>query len=194
MPVVSLGEKSVSGVDLGQVAHLLGLEFDTNPILDPTELIEKLDRFLSALDVVAPQLPSNVLNKRLPGRDRTVSELIHHTFEVAETVTRMNETLGLDPGNVDSESHTPISHANLCGLIERTRERLKYLLKDWQSTVKTYYGPQTKHQFLERCTWHVAQHLRQLEHFCSQCQQEIRGWPTDSDYRDLPLPKSVWDD
>lgn len=194
MPVVSLGEKSVSGVNLGQVAHLLDLEFDPNPLLDPSELIERLDRFLSALEVVAPQIPPNVLSTTLPGRDRTVLELLHHTVEVAQTSTRMNETLEFEPANVDSEFDTPISHADLGGMIKRTREELKYPGKDWQSTVKTYYGLQTKHQILERCTWHVAQHLRQLEHFCSQWQQEIRGWPTAVDYRDLPLPNSIWDD
>ncbi len=194
MPVVTRGEESVSGVNLGQVAQLLGLEFDSIPLLDPPQLIEKLDRFLSAIRSVTPQLSSNVLNKRLPGRDRTVLELLHHTVEVAQTATRMNETLDLDPANVESESDTPISLADLREMVQRTRKALKYPHNEWQSTVKTYYGQQTKHQVLERCTWHVAQHLRQLEHFCSQLQQEIRGWPTDADYRDLPLPKSVWDD
>lgn len=194
MPVVSLEEKSVSGVDLGQVAHLLGLEFDANPLLDPSELVERLDLFLSAIEVVAPQISSGVLIKKLPRRDRTVLELLHHTVEVAQPVTGKIETLETDPANVQSESDTPILIADLREAIHRTRRELKYPLKDWQSTVKTYYGPQTRHQILERCTWHIAQHLRQLEHFVTEWQPEILGWPTDTDYRDLPLPKSVWDD
>jgi hypothetical protein len=28
--------------------------------------------------------------------------------------------------------------------------------------VQTYYGQQTRHQLLERSTWHSAQHVRQL--------------------------------
>lgn len=181
-------------MDLAQVAHLLGLEFDANPRLDPSELVERLDLFLSAIQSVTPQLSSNVLNKRLPGRDRTVLELLHHTVEVAQPVTGKIETLETDPANVHSESDTPILIDDLCGRIERTREELKYPPNDWQSRVKTFYGPQTRHQVLERCTWHVAQHLRQLMHFVREWQPEIRGWHSEADYRDLPLPNNIWDD
>ena len=35
-------------------------------------------------------------------------------------------------------------------------------------TVSTYYGPQTTHAFMERTTWHAAQHLRQIYWFLDE--------------------------
>jgi len=34
--------------------------------------------------------------------------------------------------------------------------------KSCRQTVKTYYGARPLHELLERCTWHSAQHARQI--------------------------------
>jgi len=61
------------------------------------------------------------------------------------------------------------------------------------ATVDTYYGVQPLHAVLERTTWHVARHARQLESLL-----ELRGVtpaprlaPVLLD--GLPLPADVWD-
>jgi hypothetical protein len=60
-------------------------------------------------------------------------------------------------------------------------------------TLDTYYGQQALHAVLERTTWHVAQHARQLERLL-----ELRGIvPTPrlspALLAGLPLPRDVWD-
>ena len=60
-------------------------------------------------------------------------------------------------------------------------------------TLDTYYGAQPLHAVLERTTWHVAQHARQLERLL-----ELRGITPNPRLAPalltgLPLPDDVWD-
>jgi hypothetical protein len=53
-------------------------------------------------------------------------------------------------------------------------------------------GPQSGHEWLERTTWHAAQHLRQLHALL-----EALGVPpheplSSADLARLPLPASLW--
>lgn len=193
MPVVSFKGTSVSGINLSDIAQLLDLDFDPSPTLDPERLLERLNRFLRAIEEVAPQISTEVLRRKLPGRDRTVLKLLHHTVDVACSFVAGKEASETDQVNANSASDSSMSLVSLSRKIHLTQSRVQAINIDWQSTTETEYGLQTKHQVLERCTWHVAQHLRQLEHFCEKWQPAIRGWPSLLDYEQLPLPKSVWD-
>jgi hypothetical protein len=60
--------------------------------------------------------------------------------------------------------------------------------------VKTYWGPQSLHEVLERTTWHSCQHVRQVMMIL-----ETLGIPPDhpltqADLAGLPLPEKVWDE
>ena len=59
-------------------------------------------------------------------------------------------------------------------------------------SVSTYYGPQTTHEFMERTTWHAAQHLRQIYWFLDQMGVRADAPLTDTDYDGLPIPRDVW--
>ncbi len=194
MPVVSIKGKLVSGKNLEEIAQLLNLDFDPSPTLDPEQLLQRLDRFLRTIEEVAPKISSSVLHTKLPGRDRTVLQLLHHTVDVASSITTAEEAQEAEQTNENSATDSSVSLACLIRKIQLTLSRVQAINADWQSTTETEYGLQTKHQDLERCTWHVAQHLRQLEHFCGKWQQAIQGWPSLQDYEHLPLPESVWDD
>ena len=65
--------------------------------------------------------------------------------------------------------------------------------KSGRQTVKTYYGERPLHELLERCTWHSAQHARQiiavLEGFGIQPNEPL----TENDYSGLPMPKGLWE-
>ena len=87
---------SVSGINLGKVAQLLDLDFDPSPTLDPERLLERLNGFLRAIEEVAPQISTDVLRKKLPGRDRTVLQLLHHIVDVASSFTAGKEALETD--------------------------------------------------------------------------------------------------
>ena len=62
------------------------------------------------------------------------------------------------------------------------------------ATLDTYYGRQPLHAVLERTSWHVAQHARQLERLL-----ELRGVRPNPRLNPallegLPLPDAVWDE
>src|SRR5207247_120221 len=65
--------------------------------------------------------------------------------------------------------------------------------KTCRQTVKTYYGARPLHELLERCTWHSAQHARQiiavLEGFGIRPNEPL----TEKDYSGLPMPKGLWE-
>ena len=98
----------------------------------------------------------------------------------------------------------PVLVSRLLGLLDssaRLRRSVSQALAVWWSgnqsrlpaTVDTYCGMQSLHAVLERTTWHVARHARQLESLL-----ELRGVepaprlaPVLLD--GLPLPAHVWD-
>jgi len=57
----------------------------------------------------------------------------------------------------------------------------------------TYYGRQSLHAVLERTTWHVAQHARQLERLHELRGAEFRPRIAPALLAGLPLPDDVWD-
>ncbi len=58
--------------------------------------------------------------------------------------------------------------------------------------VSTYYGPQSAPDFMERTTWHAAQHLRQIYWFLDELRVEKDAPLTDADLEGLPFPREVW--
>jgi hypothetical protein len=59
--------------------------------------------------------------------------------------------------------------------------------------VKTYYGLQPLHHLLERCTWHSAQHARQIIAVLERFGVAPNGPLTARDYAGLPLPAGLWE-
>jgi hypothetical protein len=58
--------------------------------------------------------------------------------------------------------------------------------------VSTYYGPQSAHDFMERTTWHAAQHLRQIYWFLDRMGVRADAPLADADLDGLPMPRDVW--
>ena len=58
-------------------------------------------------------------------------------------------------------------------------------------TVSTHYGPQSAHEFMERTTWHAAQHLRQIYWFLERMGGRADAPLADADLDGLPLPRDV---
>jgi hypothetical protein len=78
---------------------------------------------------------------------------------------------------------------------DTVRRRLTeyYARPGWcDGSVSTYYGPQTAHAFMERTTWHAAQHLRQIYWFLERMGVRADSPLTDADLDGLPVPRDVW--
>jgi hypothetical protein len=78
---------------------------------------------------------------------------------------------------------------------ETVRQRLRacFARPGWcDGEVSTYYGPQSAPEFMERTTWHAAQHLRQIYWFLDELRVEKDAPLTDADLDGLPFPREVW--
>ena len=62
-----------------------------------------------------------------------------------------------------------------------------------QAKLTTYYGEQPLHHVMERCTWHSAQHARQIVAVLERFGIAADGPLTASDYAGLPLPTGLWE-
>jgi hypothetical protein len=66
---------------------------------------------------------------------------------------------------------------------------------DWSAKADVYYGDVTRHEFLERTTWHSGQHSRQLMWALEDRFQIVPDRPIPPEtWAGLPMPEKVWDD
>lgn len=200
VPVVARGRDYVFAQALEDVSRFIGREFHANR-LPPGVLIEKWLRVLAAAQRHVLQIPRERLAERAtPGRDRSIRELAYHVYQIPEVfleaVENGKEDLAagynaLPPADVKSVEH-----------IRAYGEKVSARLRAWwaslpdkscRQTVKTYYGVRPLHELLERCTWHSAQHARQiialLEGFGIAADKPLTG----EDYAGLPMPAGLWE-
>ena len=194
MPIVALAEQAVHGVDLQQVAGLVGLEYDSKPKLSPSELIERLIDFLSILDSTIDSIPHAAYDQSIPGRDRTIWNLVEHICEIAHVYQRVAEgTSTFDAAAADAEVTGKSTCEQLHAALNRLRIELAREAHDYERKVETYFGLASLHYVLERSTWHIAQHLRQLASLMRNMNESIMQ-EIDTKFLDgLPIPNEVWD-
>src|SRR5262249_1299075 len=135
------------------------------------------------------QIPREHLGMKKPGRDRTVHQLGFHVFRISASFvdTREQGYLSADvfeeraPAEmVDGEAVAPYG-ATLPPPIPHSLPQ-----------PPSSYGPQGTHDFMERTTWHAAQHLRQIYWFLDQMGLKAEAPITDTDLAALPIPRDVW--
>jgi len=198
VPAVAVGERIVHGWNPRGFAELVGVPYTEVPQLPPTELAERLDRILQATQRVMRQVPTDRLDARPPGGERTIRDLGYHIFRLslvfrdAAVEDRFPEAWLLE--GVPAELSTGQEIARYGTLV---RERLEQWFKEhpgepFLQTVHTYYGPQSLHALLERTVWHAAQHLRQVYALLEGMGVAPDRPLTAKDYAGLPLPVSIW--
>lgn len=202
LPVIAKGEQFVFGQNLEDVAEFVGLAGTGHTPLPPEKLLEKWIAVLRASQRYLRQLPKERLKDRvIENRDRSIRLLGHHVFRIAEAYL---ETVvdGVEYSNnlatVPPEDGTFLDGAEFVAYGDAVIERLQ---KWWdgladrtcQQKLKTYYGQQTMHQLFERCTWHSAQHSRQLVHLLERYSIEPEGRLTPEDLAGLPLPERLFE-
>jgi hypothetical protein len=186
----------VHGWNPKALAELVGVPWRERDPLPPDELARRLDRVLAGTQRALRQIPPQHLGMKKPGRDRSVHQLGYHVFRLSAGFvdTREQGHLG---ANV-FEERAPAGMADgeaVAAYGETVRRRIvDYVAKPgWcDGSVSTYYGPQTTHEFMERTTWHAAQHLRQIYWFLDQMGVRADAPLTDGDYDGLPIPRDVW--
>ena len=197
VPVVARGDRFVHGQDLDAVAAFVGVAVNRERLAVPV-LVSRLLALLDSAARLAEQLPSEALAERLPGRERTHLDLAYHVPQVV--VAFLDAALG---GRLTYEhfQRKPPGHLRTGAEVAALTRSVSQALAVWWGAnqsrlpvaLDTYYGEQPLHAVLERTTWHVAQHARQLERLL-----ELRGITpvprlAPSLLTGLPLPDDVWD-
>ena len=194
VPVVADGTRWVPGVDLAQVAALLGLDYDPNPALSPVALLGRLHHALSTSTRLTSQFPAANLGDKLPNRDRTNRALANHIVEIAAGYVRVASGADFDHGISAAIPAMELDRTALATRSQSIRDELANGARlGYGVEVATFFGPTTLHGVLERCTWHVVQHVRQqamlLEGLAITPDRPL----TAEDFEGLPLPAGVWD-
>jgi hypothetical protein len=199
VPVLSRGDDYVFAQNIGHVVKFLGLNEKTGLALSPDQLIARLDGFLSAAMRLIPQMPDDKLDTEVPNRPRSYRVLGHHMFRVAETFLEVTAGATLTYGDLTARPpDTMHGTADIVAYGTDVKQRLAawWAAKSDRSgrdAVQTYYGQQTLHEYLERTTWHVGQHVRQWVMLLGMAGIAPDRPPGDADFADLPMPSQVWD-
>ena len=196
VPATIVGERVVHGWNPKALAELVGIAYQERKALPPAELARRLDTVLAANQRALRQIPLDQLGMKAPGRDRTVRQLGFHIFRVAASFVDTREQGHLrEQWFEESPPPEMVDGAAIAVYGEAVRRRVADYARrpGWcDGDVSTYYGPQTAHDFMERTTWHAAQHLRQIYWFLDRMGVKAESPLTDVDLEGLPIPHDVW--
>jgi hypothetical protein len=196
VPATIFDGRIVHGWNPQALAELVGVKFEEHEPLPPAELARRLDTVLAATQRAMRQIPREHLGMKKEGRDRTVHQLGYHVFRLSVAFVDTRERGHL--GSTVFEERAPADMADgsaVAAYGDTVRRRIADFVRrpDWcDGSVSTYYGPQTTHAFMERTTWHAAQHLRQIYWFLDQMGVKADAPLTAADLEGLPFPREVW--
>ena len=161
------GIEFVYGQDLAAVARFAGVEAEMQRLEVPV-LVSRLLALLDTAAALTIQLPPEAWQEKLPGRERTHLDLAYHVSQVV--VGFLDAALG---GRLTFEhfERKPPDHLATATDVARLIRSVSHALAVWwganqprlPAELDTYCGRRSLHAVLERTTWHVAQHARQLE-------------------------------
>jgi glutaredoxin len=198
VPVVARGDQFVFGQDLDEVARFVGVKVNRTRLPVPV-LVSRLMALLDIAAAYTERLPEGSLRTRLPGRERTYLDLAYH---VPQIVVALLDAVAGGCLTYEHFNRKPPGWLTTAEGAATAFERVARAFGQWwlanagalPLTVDTYYGVQAFDAALERTTWHVAQHVRQLELVLQTRGVATRTALLPVELLDrLPLPKDIWD-
>ena len=200
VPVVARGGEFVFAQALEDVSRFIGRKFAARR-LPPQELVDKWLTVLRAAQRHVQQLPATRLAERaVHSRDRSIRDLAYHVYQVPDAFLQAVEN-GLEDLTTTYNAPPPASVVSTRD-IQKYGESVTARIERWWSQlpdkscrqkVKTYYGERPLHELLERCTWHSAQHARQIASVLERLQLKPDGPLSAKDYAGLPMPQGLWE-
>lgn len=202
VPVLARGDRYVLAQDLAEVARFAGQAYAERRLAVP-ELLARIERLLEAAAEHAERWPAAALPQQLPERPRSHADLLYHVAMIVQGLLDAAEPGGR--GRLDYEyfERRPpaslIAPQALAAELRRVAVALRGAVAAMtagagQRLVATYYGERPLHEVLERTAWHVAQHIRQLNHLLVDVLRVANARPLDPALLSgLPLPERVWD-
>jgi hypothetical protein len=203
VPVVTRGDAWANGQILRDVADLVGIDLGPETILPPAELARRIDRILEAEQRFFAQMPEDRMRGEVPGRPRSFANLAWHTFNVVDAWLE-HEVEGIALVNGAYNRNAPPGKDAKADILAYGADVQRRFNAWWQTAgqvtdfdepAETYYGEQSKHDFLERTTWHSGQHCRQMMMILATFIGVAPKDPLGPDmWVGLPMPEKVWDD
>lgn len=198
VPAVVRGHAFVLGQDLDEVARFVGVELERERL--PREVLAaRLPRLLDVAAELTRHIPKQALATPLPGRKRTYLDLAYHIPQIV--VALLDATAGGCLTFEHFNRKPPPQVADAAGVAAVIDRASRAFVQWWDAnalelpaSVDTYYGPQPLDAALERTAWHVAQHVRQLDHVVRRLGVGGTVPQLGTDLLEgLPLPQDVWD-
>lgn len=200
LPVISRGKDWVNGQSLKEIARLVGINLGTVKHLPPEELVRRIDVVLGGAARFYGQLPEANLGDQLPGRPRSYSQLAWHLFNVVDAFLEHEQGI---PLSTESYNRVPVAGMTRPEILDYGADvRSRFAAwwdgakarTDWDGKALVYYGDVTRHEFLERTTWHAGQHSRQFMWVLQDKFGIAPDRPIDpATWVGLPMPEKVWD-
>ena len=200
VPVVARGRDYVFAQALEDVSRFIGRDVRITR-LPPDVLVAKWLKVLTAAQRHVAQLPAGRLGERAAeGRDRSIRDLAYHVYQIGDAFLQVVEH-GLEDWTGVANAAPPV-HVTTVEQIRDYGAKVTAAIEAWwaklpdkscQWPVKMYYGTHSVHQFLERSTWHSAQHARQIIAVLERFGIGPDGPLTAEDYAGLPMPAGLWE-
>ncbi len=198
LPVVSLGSTYTLCQSFGDVLKFLNLDMKLigEPLPAP-ELFRKLDMVMTAAARYTLQFPEDVLKQQFRDRQRAIGDTCYHAFRVGEMGLEACEGQPLTNAGFNDLAPADWKGKDIAEWGLKVRDRLnawwaKQPPTDLKYKVQTYYGQRDLLDVMDRTTYHVAQHARQLmlmlEGFGIQPDRPI----TMEDLKGVPVPEAAW--
>lgn len=201
IPLLARGSQYVMGQVIADVAKFVGIQGFREIKLPPDELLRKWLVVLSAAQRYIRQFPAARLDQRIiETRDQSVLHMGYHVMRIGHAFLETAVNGVEDWAAISME--LPAPHVRSGDDVAAYGETIKTRLSEWWNAqtdkscrreVKTFTGAQPLRDFLERQTWHSAQHVRQLAAVLKEMGIEPAGPLTADDLAGLPLPKALWE-
>ena len=194
------GEQYAMGQMLEPFAKLAGIDLSKIGGLSPEQLFGKYEMVFAAGQRYARQFsPEQMRERVIPHRDRSIHTLCYHIFRIGESFLETWDGAEYTVKIADNEP--PASLKTGDDIARYGAEVWKRYEAWWKGlddralsrTLKTYYGDTVAHRVFERCTWHSAQHCRQLVAVLERMDIKPDRPLTPEDLKGLPLPERLWE-
>jgi DinB family protein len=200
LPIIARGKDWVNGQSLKEIARFVGIDLGTIKHLPPEELVRRIDVVLDGAARFFAQFPEARLGDQLPGRPRSYAQLAWHLFNVVDAFLEHEDGV---PVSTESYNRVPVPGSTRPEIlaygadVRRRFDRWWQGAKEqtnWADKADVYYGNVSRHEFLERTTWHSGQHSRQLMWVLEDKFDIAPDRPIDpATWQGLPMPEKVWD-
>ena len=200
VPVLAKGDQYAIGQMIEPFAKLAGISLSAANQLSPEQLYNKYGAIFAAAQRYARQFSLEQLNERvIPNRPRVIRSLCFHVFRIGEAFLEAWDGAEYSQGIADGEPIASLQDGNAIAQygagVWKKYESWWQGLDDKKLTrvLKTYYGDTSAHRVFERCTWHSAQHCRQLVAVLERMGIQPDRPLTPTDLAGLPLPERLWE-